>query len=139
MAQEQLRRLAKLGWIPVALAALYVGWIFWQRHSSGARYESQAAQEAAEQDKKILEKLGGDRLTILSFYGPPVVRRGEAALLCYGVSNADEVRIEPTVPDVFPSLSRCVEVRPSETTKFTLIASTKSGEEKQAEVTLRVE
>lgn len=65
---------------------------------------------------------------IVQFYvSPPAVARGERALLCYGVEDAEAVRIEPEVEPLKPSLSRCVEVTPKQTTTYTLTAEGKGG------------
>ena len=42
--------------------------------------------------------------------------------LCYGVVNANEVRLDPPVEKVWPSLSRCFDVAPTKTTHYTLSA-----------------
>lgn len=60
---------------------------------------------------------------ILNFYPrDPVVTEGGETVLCYGVSNAKSVRIEPAVAGVWPALSRCVEVHPKAATRYTLTA-----------------
>jgi hypothetical protein len=45
----------------------------------------------------------------------------EKTLLCYGVENADEVRLEPAVDRVWPSPTRCLEA-PARTATYTLTA-----------------
>jgi len=101
--------------------------------------EAEAQQKRAKQDREILEKTGGDELKVLMFYAnPPAVSRGERGLLCYGVSNASEVKIEPPVDGVSPSLSRCVEVRPTKNTDFTLKARDGKGREVAQTVTVQV-
>ena len=60
---------------------------------------------------------------ILQFYAAPgVVAAGETVSICYGVEGADTVRLDPAVEDVKPSLSRCVSVKPTADTEYTLIA-----------------
>ena len=92
--------------------------------------EKAAEQKRAAQDRQILEKLGGDQLKILMFYpNPPRITKGERGLLCYGVSNAASVSIEPAVDGVSPALSRCVEIRPTKDTEYTLKARDGQGRE----------
>jgi hypothetical protein len=42
--------------------------------------------------------------------------------MCYGVVNATAVRLDPPVESVWPAVSRCFEVTPSKTTRYTLTA-----------------
>ncbi len=140
MTQENVKRVIRLGWIPVLVAALYAGWIFYSRHSSASDAEHQMAEESAREDRKLLDRLGGGNLKILSFYGSPgVIRKGEAGLICYGVSNATKVRVEPDGPEITPALSKCVEVRPETTTAYRLLAESAAGDTAEAETTVRVE
>jgi hypothetical protein len=76
---------------------------------------------------------------VLQFYASaPAVARGEQVLLCYGVEDAEAVRIEPGVEPVKPSYSRCVPVNPNATTTYTLTASGAGGRTVTAEVTVSV-
>jgi Gram-negative bacterial TonB protein C-terminal len=61
---------------------------------------------------------------ITQFYAaPPAPHKGEKALVCYGVENADQVRINPPVEKVWPALARCFDYLPVKTTLLTLTAS----------------
>lgn len=76
---------------------------------------------------------------IIQFYASPTaIAPGDHALLCYGVENAASVRLEPPVEDITPSRTRCVEVKPAASTKYTLFAKSKLGVEisRQTEVTI---
>jgi hypothetical protein len=121
------------------VAALYAGWILWSRHQATVEaVQAQKAQEA-QRDETVVRELGGDSLRILSFYATPgVVRPGEKALVCYGVSNAKTVKIEPPLDDVGPSLSRCLEAHPRKTTEYTLTARDAAGHEARQSFTLQV-
>jgi hypothetical protein len=45
---------------------------------------------------------------IINFYAsPPNPPHGEKTLVCYGVENATEVRLDPPVEQVWPAVSRC--------------------------------
>jgi hypothetical protein len=83
---------------------------------------------------------GGDsHAKILSFYPRDVtVTEGDKTLLCYGVSNAKSVRIDPPVDGVSPALSRCVEVRPKGETHYTLTAEGSDGQAVSQSTTIRV-
>lgn len=127
-------------WIPVILVFLYAGWVIYSRWASNRDIAAEAQQERAEQDQKILDKLGAGRLKILMFYAnPPAIRRGDTMLLCYGVSNAKSARIEPAVDGVGPALSRCVEAKPAANTTYTLIAQDEAGAEIKSTVEVQVQ
>jgi hypothetical protein len=133
------RQVAKWTWIPVILVFAYSGWVLYNRRAENARIEESRQKAKAKADLEIVEKLGGERLKILMFYAnPPVVGRGERGLLCYGVSNAKTVRIEPAVEGVGPTLSRCVEIHPKEQTTYTLIAADEKGREEKSTVEVRI-
>jgi hypothetical protein len=52
---------------------------------------------------------------------------GETVLLCYGVEDATEVRIEPRVRDLPPSFNRCFSVAPKKSTTYRLTATGPGG------------
>jgi hypothetical protein len=118
-----MRKLLKWTWIPVILVLAYSGWLFYQRSADNKRIAAEAERKRAEADQKVIEKLGSGSLKILMFYAnPPAIRPGEKTLLCYGVSNATAVRIDPPVDGVGPAISQCVEARPRADTTYTLTA-----------------
>ena len=132
-------QVAKFTWIPVILVFAYSGWVLYNRRAENARIEESREKAKAKADLQIVEKLGGERLKILMFYAnPPVVGRGEKGLLCYGVSNAKTVRIEPEVEGVGPTLSRCVEIHLKEQTTYTLVAVDEKGQEEKSTVEVRI-
>jgi len=49
-----------------------------------------------------------------------VIRRAETVQICYGVANAKTVTLKPQPNAVWPSYSRCVDVKPQKTTTYTL-------------------
>ena len=85
-------------WIGVVIVAalIYDGVDFLfalERKSSGGEEE---AQQETDQARKTVDALGGGGLKILSFYAAPgTIRRGEHTSLCYGVTGAKTVRMEP--------------------------------------------
>jgi hypothetical protein len=123
----------------VLLSMIYAGWVLFSRRQEVREMEEKAKAEKVAQDQKIVESLGGNRFEILNFYAsPPVIRRGETAQLCYGVSNAKAVRLEPQTNSVWPSYMRCVDVAPRKDTTYTLTAEDGQGNSKTAAVEVKV-
>ena len=121
------------------VAALYSGWVFYSRHQAAAEAERQLQQKQVEAEQKVVADFGGDQLKILSFGAATgEVSPGGRAVLCYGVSNATEVKIEPDVEPVKPALSHCLDVYPKKTTTYTLKAENANGNTKSASLTIRV-
>lgn len=126
-------------WLPVLLAFAWSGWVIWSRKQATAELERQAEQKQAKVDAEIVEKMGGGELKVLMLYANPgVVAKGDKGLLCYGVANAASVAFEPAVDGVGPSLSRCVEIRPSRDTEYTLRARDSKGREVTQAVSVKV-
>lgn len=129
--------------ILIAIAAVYAGFVLWARWSDNRAFEARAkAQAAAQQrteDQRSLETLGGSSFDIMGFYASPgLIRRGDTAQLCYGVANAQSVKIEPeTNRALWPSVNRCIEIAPKKTTTYTLTAE--DGHRKSKTATLTVE
>jgi hypothetical protein len=83
--------------------------------------------------------LGGNRFEILQFYAlPGIIRPGESAQVCYGVSNAKSVRLDPPVKDVWPSFGHCVEISPAKDTTYTLTIEDGVGHSKSASLLVQV-
>jgi len=123
----------------VVLSMVYAGWVLFSRRQEVREMEEKAKAEKLAEDQKIVESLGGNRFEILNFYAsPPVIRRGETAQLCYGVSNAKTVRLEPQTNSVWPSYMRCVDVAPRKDTTYTLTAEDGQGNSKTAAVEVKV-
>lgn len=133
----------RYSWLVVLAAVLYVMGIsfFRWRENRAIDQEMQrkAAAKTAEEDRKIVEAMGGNRFEILTFYATgTAIRPGESAQLCYGVSNAASVRIDPPVESLPPSYSRCLDVSPRKTTTYTLTAVDARGNTKTATAVIRV-
>ena len=121
------------------VAGLYVGWVFLSRWQANQALEQKAATERRSQDRQTFEAMGGNRFEILSFYADPQrIRAGETAELCYSVSNAKSVKIEPPSEPVWPAFTRCVHVSPRKTTTYTLTAEDAAGQTKSATVKVEV-
>jgi hypothetical protein len=70
-----------------------------------------------------------DPVKITAFYPrDAIVTEGGKTVLCYGVTNAKSVHIDPPVEGVSPALSRCVEIRPRGETRYTLTAEGADGQ-----------
>jgi hypothetical protein len=129
--------------VVLAIVALVVGWILFSRWSENKRIESQASerkkQTQQESDRATLEQMGGKELDIQAFYASPgAVHRGESVQLCYGVANAKTVKLEPQDNPVWPSYSRCVDVKPTKTTTYTLTIDDGAGNSKTQSLEVKV-
>jgi len=113
--------------VAILAAVLCVGWMFAKRQgfgsdASGLQPHTAAASAGSDRPNDA------DAVKILQFYArDSVLTEGGKTVLCYGVSNARTVRIDPPVEGVGPALSRCVEVRPKRETLYTLIAEGSDG------------
>jgi hypothetical protein len=135
---HMLRKVAAYSWFGVAVAVLYVGYIFLARHDENQKLAHQTAEHEAEQAHEELEKLGGDSLKILQFYAPPTIAKGQTGKLCYGVVNAKTVTLDPPVDRMWPALTRCIEITPRKDTVYTLVATDAGGHSIHQEVTVQV-
>ncbi|HLW42928.1 MAG TPA: hypothetical protein VKS00_00495 [Candidatus Acidoferrales bacterium] len=131
----------RFSWIIVIIAVLVVAGIFYSRWQENRDIEEKAAASKRAKAQELVEDFGGNDFKILNFYAAPgAIRRGDEAALCYGVSNAKVVTLEPKASEgVWPSLNRCLEVSPKKTTTYTLTASDAAGHKKTATLTLTVQ
>jgi hypothetical protein len=141
---QTARNIWRYGSIVLALVAIYVGWIVYSRWQENGALEKQAAEQKAakehEQAERTVEELGGNKFEIISFYAMPgIIRRGDSSQLCYGVSNAKSVRLDPPGGTVWPSLNRCFAITPRKDTTYTLTAEDANGNSKNASFTLKVQ
>jgi hypothetical protein len=84
-------------------------------------------------------KASTDSARITQFYATaPNLAKGEKELLCYGVENARTVKLAPSSEDLSAALSRCVEVNPEATTRYTLTAEGVNGPPATQELTVTV-
>jgi hypothetical protein len=127
-SMQVLRKVLPYTTAGVVLAALYMAWVFASRWNDNRRIEQAASAQRSKLDREITELYGSSRLKILSFYvSPGLIRRGEKALVCYGVVNARTMRLDPAVERMWPSASRCFTVTPDRETRYTLTAEDANG------------
>ncbi len=126
--------------IVLLLAICYVGWTFFSRWQRSRAIAEKAAAATRTQDQQTFQAMGGNNFEILSFYAkPPAISRGDSASLCYSVSNAKSVALEPpSNVSVWPSYERCVSVSPHKTTTYTLTAADAAAHTKSAQATIEV-
>lgn len=134
-----LRRMWAFGGLAILMAAIYWGVVVFSRWRENKGFEEAAALKKATLERtearQSVEALGGTEFQILSFYATPgAIHRGETAHLCYGVSNAVKVRIEPGHEEAWPSYGRCVDIAPTRDTTYTLTAEDAKGNTKLARV-----
>jgi hypothetical protein len=121
--------------VAVAAALLYLGWTFADRYRSNREFERARTRRMAPR----LPPDYGSTVKILQFYASPAEpAKGERAILCYGVANAQTVRIEPEVEPVWPALSRCFNVAPQKDTRYTLTAEGADGQRATESFQIRV-
>ena len=120
---------------------LYVAWVFYSRSQANREILEKAAEKQRAQDQQTFEAMGGNRFDILEYTASPAsIRPGERSSLCYSVSNAKAVKIEPQAEEpVWPAFSRCVHVSPRKNTIYTLTIEDGGGNEKSAAVEVKVQ
>jgi len=127
--------------IAFLFVGLYVGWVFYSRRQANQAIVEKAAEKRRTEDQQSFEMMGGDRFDILGYTASPAsIQAGESSSLCYSVSNAKAVNIEPQAEEpVWPAFSRCVHVSPRKTTKYTLTIDDGAGHTKTAAVEVSVQ
>ena len=134
-----MRYTLKILWVTVPLLCCYLVWTFYSRWHDNQAYVQRINEQKAAQARAFEETYGGDSLMIRSFYAAPqAISPGQTAQLCYSVSNAKSVRVEPSVENIWPAFSRCVKVAPSKDTVYKFIAEDDKGNTKSASVTVKV-
>ena len=120
-----LRRALPFLGVLIVLGLIYDGFVFWSRASRNREAQQVQTDRAAERERKTAEAYGGLDLKILNFYAAHEPDRPTD--LCYGVTGAKTVRMEPPVDAVWPALTRCVQVSPKKDTEYKLIAQDEAG------------
>lgn len=123
-----------------AIAGVYLGVVFYSRRQANQAIEEKAAEKVRAQDARTFELMGGNSFAILSYTAdPPTISAGDRTSLCYSVSNAKTVKIEPKAnEEVWPAFTRCVDATPIKSTKYTLTIEDGAGHSKSATVEVKV-
>src|SRR5690242_7629800 len=113
----------------IAVGALRFGWVWWERRQGDLQMErSLAARHGRVALPAGEEDAPGVKIT--QFYAASAeVIEGEPLTICYGVRNAQAVRLEPAVVEVWPSPNRCFSDQPLQNTRYTLYAKGGDGSE----------
>ncbi len=133
-----MRRIAVIFAVTLAFGLGYLGWTWLQRHEATVRMERGLLAGRRRAEPQGVDSTGtGVRIT--QFYA----RAGEMTdaernLVCYGVVNAQSVRMEPPVENLTPSPNRCFWVEPQQDTTYTLFATGSDGSQDSATFQLRV-
>ena len=127
----------------VLIVLAFVGYTMWSRKTQDAdlAYKQQAAKSAQqrESDAAAVEELGGSDFKIIAFYASPgLIHRGDTVDMCYGVSNAKNVTLDPPEGNVWPSANRCLQVKPKKTTTYTLTIDDGKGKTANQQLTITV-
>jgi hypothetical protein len=124
--------------VGAAAALVLLSGVLYTRSSSTSTAET-ARPATVQRNADTVAFYGNGQLKVLSFYANPVeVKRGARALVCYGVSNAASVSIEPPVGETWPSTSRCLEVTAAKDTDYKLTAKDAAGHQETRTVSLHV-
>jgi hypothetical protein len=127
-----------LGLVLVA-AIIYDGAIFYARWNERTQAGEAQARSETDHARKAIESVGGGGLKILNFYAAPAaIRRGEHTTVCYGVTGAKTVRLDPPVAEVWPALSRCLQVSPKQDTEYKLSAEDGAGHSTTGSLQIRI-
>jgi len=127
------------GALALALGGSYLAWTFYGRKEADLQFEKRVEQKELEAGRRFRAAYGSDDVKISGFaVRPPVIRRGQETLFCYGVLNAKVVRLEPPIDSVHPALSYCFNASPTKTTTFTLTAEDGQGKSVRKKVTVTV-
>ena len=135
-----IRKLLPYTTFAIIVALLYLGWVFYSRWHENRLAQQRAAEKEQADAKRIYDLYGAGRVKILQLYAnPAIVARGGTSQLCYGVSNAKTMTIDPKpAGDFWPSISRCVDIAPTKDTTYTLTVQDAAGHTEAANVTVQV-
>jgi hypothetical protein len=137
-ATGERRSLAPIVITAIAISGLFLGWVLFFNRTATTQTET-AGTATTQRNAETLAYYGNGQLKVLNFYASPAeVRRGSRALVCYGVSNATAVRIEPAAGETWPSTGRCMEVTATKDTEYKMTAQDAAGHEETRTVSLHV-
>ncbi|HEY7212593.1 MAG TPA: hypothetical protein VH477_20110 [Bryobacteraceae bacterium] len=136
-----LQKLLPFTTVGVIIAAIYVAWTFYSRHRSNVEAErAAAAKEQAQRQKTVDAVFGNGEITFSVFSADRgVLKRGQQTQLCFGVTNAKTLKLDPPVAEIKPAYRHCLEIAPTKTTTYTITADDGKGHTKSESLTVRVE
>lgn len=133
-----MRKLLPIMTVILALVAARTAWVFYSRHHAKTVAEEQERQKKREEARQVTEMLGNGQVKILNLsLDPGIIHAGNESELCYGVSNATSVTIEP-IGKVDPAYARCFKVAPRKDTTYNLTAQDAAGHTATATLKLQV-
>jgi hypothetical protein len=134
-----LRKALPFLFVATLAAVAYDGWFFYSRWHDAREAERRRQADEAMEARSTIDRLGGGKLKILSFYAiPGTIRRGGHANICYGVYGAKSVRLEPALQELRPAIEYCFQVAPSRSTEYKLFVEDDSGHTAKQSFTLQV-
>jgi hypothetical protein len=119
-----VRRMLPFIGVLIAAGVIYDGAIFYSRWNDARQVARHGTDAETNHEQRVIDALGGDGLKIIAFYA---IHRGGQTEICYGVTGAKTVRIEPPVGEVWPALSRCLQASPRKDTDYKLTAEDGAG------------
>jgi hypothetical protein len=132
-------RILRYSWFLVGATVLVVAWTFFSQWMESRKIASDAVARKQRADAAAAEMMGGNRFEILQFYAyPSIVARGQSTDMCYSVSNAKSVKLDPPAVEVWPSQMRCIDIKPEKTTDYTLTIFDDAGKSKTQTITITV-
>lgn len=132
-------RILHYTWYLLAAAVLVVCWMFFSQWNQARKLANEAAEKKKQADAADAELMGGNRFEILQFYAyPAIIRTGQSTDMCYSVSNAKNVTLDPPAATVWPSQMRCMDIKPEKTTDYTLTIFDAAGKSKTQTITVTV-
>jgi hypothetical protein len=125
---EKLRRIVPVLGILILAVAIYDGSIFYRRWAGNRQARQAQADRETDQAQKAIAMVGGGDLKIVSFYAlPETIAPGGQTSVCYGVTGAKTVRLEPPIQAVWPALTRCFTASLRKDTELKLSAEDGAG------------
>jgi hypothetical protein len=136
-----LRKLLPFTTIGMIIAALYVAWTFYSRHQTDVAAQREAAAKEQERRQRTVTAVFGSGEILFNNFSADsgLLRRGQHTQLCYGVENAQTLKLEPPVAPVKPAYRNCLEIAPTKTTTYTITADDGKGHTKSESLTVRVQ
>jgi hypothetical protein len=122
--------------IVLAVVLAQLAWTWLQRHDANLRIRR--VLEGRSAPAKAVEPDNG-AVKIVQFYARAAeIVDGDRDVICYGVRNARDVRLEPPVENLSPALVRCFWVDPRQDTRYKLLAEGYDGATDEAAFEIKV-